>query len=435
MVRIIRTRTPADGERPEESSTGSSGTSALGGRSPDREGRSAAVHQEVVLREGLQLAEDLRAWLRRFIVTMDEHDIDLLVLWIMHTHVVLATGTTPRLLIDSPVPGSGKTTLLEHLDRLCFDPIHASSINSAALLTRLIKNGPRTILIDEADRTLAPDKQSVPELLAVLNSGYKVGATRPVLVPRKGSDYEPEEMPTYAPVAMAGNNPKLPQDTESRSLRVLLLPDTAGVAEESDWEVIEDDARELAERIAAWAEAACETVRQAHVHLPAEVVARHKERWRPLKRVAVALGGPWPEIVDRLASTDVARIRAEQDEGLQYERQEITLLKDLHAIWGPEEKFLPTEELLERLEDHRPDLWGTESRYGKSLTPQRLGALLARAFKVHSTRRATGRRERGYLRSDFQKAFNTFQLAPEHEADASGAPDAPDGPDAPSSTA
>ena len=44
-------------------------------------------------------------------------------------------------------------------------------------------------------------------------------------------------MPTFAPVVMAGNNPKLPEDTKSRSIRVLLMPDTDGTAEESDWEV------------------------------------------------------------------------------------------------------------------------------------------------------------------------------------------------------
>ena len=36
------------------------------------------------------------------------------------------------------------------------------------------------------------------------------GASRPVLVPTKGGGWEVREMPTYAAVAMAGNNPSLP---------------------------------------------------------------------------------------------------------------------------------------------------------------------------------------------------------------------------------
>jgi hypothetical protein len=62
-------------------------------------------------------------------------------------------------------------------------------------------------------------------MIAILNSGYKFGAARPVLVPVKGGGWEPRDMPTHAPVAMAGNSPYLPADTVSRLLRILLMPD------------------------------------------------------------------------------------------------------------------------------------------------------------------------------------------------------------------
>ena len=57
------------------------------------------------------------------------------------------------------------------------------------MLTRLLAAGPRTLLIDEVDRNLNPDREGVADLLAVLNSGYKRGATRPVLVPAAGSGW------------------------------------------------------------------------------------------------------------------------------------------------------------------------------------------------------------------------------------------------------
>ena len=118
----------------------------------------------------------------------------------------------------------------------------------------------RTILIDEADRSLAPTRTASAELLAVLNSGYKRGGTRPVLS-RTRTDGQAKEMPTFAPVAMAGNNPNLPEDTQTRSIRVLLMPDIDGTAEESDWEWIEDDARTLGTRLAAWADPIRDDVR------------------------------------------------------------------------------------------------------------------------------------------------------------------------------
>ena len=162
-------------------------------------------------------------------------DLDLLVLWLAHTHVLDAVGTTPRLGITSPLPEAGKTTCLEHLARLAFRPLHIASLSSPAMVTRLLAAGPRTLLVDEVDRNLNPDRDGVADLLAVLNSGYKRGATRRVLVPAPGAGWRVEELPTFASVAMAGISPHLPEDTASRTLVMVLLPDAAGVAEDSDW--------------------------------------------------------------------------------------------------------------------------------------------------------------------------------------------------------
>src|SRR5215208_7309071 len=194
----------------------------------------AAMDERQVI-DGDTLLGDICSWLGRFIRTVTDADLDLLTLWAAHTHLVVECYTTPRLQLDSPVPGSGKTTCLEHLQRLCLRPVQMASLSSPALLTRMLNAEQRTILIDEADRSLNPEKEGIADLLAVLNSGYKRGATRPVLVPAKGGQWEVAEMPTFAAVAMAGNNPNLPEDTRSRIIRVLLLPDLDGTAEETEW--------------------------------------------------------------------------------------------------------------------------------------------------------------------------------------------------------
>jgi hypothetical protein len=153
----------------------------------------------------------IRNWLQRFICPMEPRDLDLLTLWSAHTHLVNETYTTPRPLIESPVPESGKTTVLEHLERFCVRPIQMATVSSPAMITRVLDNGVHTLLIDEADRSLNPDKPGIDDLIAVLNSGYKKGATRPVLVPVKGGGWDSAMMPTFAPVAMAGNQPRLPR--------------------------------------------------------------------------------------------------------------------------------------------------------------------------------------------------------------------------------
>jgi len=194
---------------------------------------------------GAALLDDVTKWFGRFIAVTNPDDLYLFGLWPVHTYLVNELYTTPRLLIDSIMPSSGKTTVLDHLHRLCYGAVQAANLTSPALIPRLLEDRKQvTILLDEADRNLRPDRPGVEDLIGILNSGYRSGATRPVLVQR-GNGWEAREMPTFAPVAMAGNSPHLPLDTLTRSIRVLLMPDFEGTVEDSDWELIEAEAGEL----------------------------------------------------------------------------------------------------------------------------------------------------------------------------------------------
>lgn len=369
----------------------------------------SAGHTERGNRQTGTILDQVHAWLERFICTVADEDLELLAMWAVHTHLCHETYTTPRLILDSSVPGSGKTTVLDHFSRLCLHPIQMAALSSPALLTRMLDAGTRTILIDEADRSLSPDKEGVGELIAVLNSGYRRGGTRPVLVPVKGGGWDAAEMPTFAPVVMAGNNPNLPDDTKSRSIRVLLMPDIDGRIEDSDWELYEDDARALGERVATWADLVREDVRTTRPDLPEIVRGRARERWAPLKRVADANGGRWPALVDRLAVQDVQQIEAEKEEGLVQQRPAVVLLSHLHEMWREGETFIPTDRVIDRLVGNHPDVWGDSSSFGKRLTPQRLGRMLVSAYNIHSDRpEATG--PRGYLRANLATAFRRFRL-------------------------
>lgn len=356
---------------------------------------------------------DVRAWLARFVNVTDDLDLDLLALWAAHTHVALETYSTPRLVLDSTMPGSGKTTVLEHLQRLCNAPIQAASISSPALLARMLSKGIRTILIDEVDRSLDPKKPGVEDLIAILNSGYKRGATRPVLVPSKGGEWDVAEMTTYAPVAMAGNAPHLPDDTRSRSIRVLLMPDLYGAVETSDWEEIEPDAQDLAEALTQAMDGVRDYVRTVRPDLPKGCTGRLKEKWNPLKRVAAAAGGGWPEVTDQLIERDVRETEMEREEGLLKLPSAVVMLTDLHTIWPEAEPFLHSTELVRRLIQQNPDYWDAGSAYGRALTVQRLGRTLVQGVKVHSSKNSKD--QRGYHRSQFLKAWRQFGITPQSE--------------------
>jgi Protein of unknown function (DUF3631) len=357
---------------------------------------------------GAELLDRTQAWFGRFIRVTDDDDLALLTLWSAHTHLVNELFTTPRLLIDSVVPSSGKTTVLDHLNRLCVHTVQAAHLSSAAL-PRLLEGGMRTILLDEADRMLSPNRPGVSDLLAILNSGYRSGATRPVMV-QAGGDWRFREMSTYAPVAIAGNSPELPADTVSRSIRILLLPDYEGTVADSDWEIINDEANQLGLDIAAWAGSVRGQLKGLRVELPGKCIGRSKEKWRPLKRVAVAAGGQWPGLVDKLIAKSLAEDEAERDAGLRALPPGMVLLSDVHTVWPESESFVPTHDLVVRVILHNPGYWGPSSPYGKSLTQQRLGRLLSQSAKVTSSRPGGGGTPRGYLRSELEPVWRRLGI-------------------------
>ena len=360
---------------------------------------------------GAALLDELTEWFGRFIFTVGPEDCRLLAIWTVHTHVVSEVYTTPRLQIDSPMPGSGKTTVLEHLQRLCLDPVTLATVSSSALLARLLAANMRTLLIDEADRSLNLDNDGVRDVFAILNTGYKRGASRPVLVPVKGGAWEAEEMSTFAPVVMAGNNPNLPDDTRTRLLRVLLLPDLEGQAEESDWELIENDALNLRARIEQWADQIRDDLRTCRPPLPDGITGRFREKWSPLRRVAELAGGDWPHRIDSMALADKEQYQMDKEDGLVRDRPAVLLLHHLLAVWPEEAVFMPTSSLLEMLISRYPDAWGVASPYGKPLTAQRFGRMLATAYKLNSTRQANDG-PRGYTRAALDQIWRRMRLLP-----------------------
>lgn len=359
---------------------------------------------------GANILNTVENWLSTYIKTAQDSDLYVLTLWAAHTHLCTETYTSPRLLLDSPAPGAGKTTTLDHLQRLCHKPVQAASLSSPSLLARLLEKGPRTILVDEADRTLSPKMDGVGELLAVLNSGYRRGASRPVLVPDKEEGWVAREMSTFGPVAMAGNSPDLPDDTRSRCIRVLLLPDHDGAVEDSDWQFIEDDAALLREQIEAWADVVRNDVATLRPEYPAGLRGRNRERWAPLLKIATVAGGAWPDRCLSLIAADLDDQDADREAGIQKLPRHVQLLRDIADVWKEHnEDFYPTGQLLDGLRFKRPEYWGALNQFG-ALTPQGMGRMLSTHFNIRSDRQQGNRSSggRGYYLHFFIKPWQSF---------------------------
>ncbi|MCT1909668.1 DUF3631 domain-containing protein [Brachybacterium paraconglomeratum] len=351
----------------------------------------------------------VRDHLAAYLSPASDDDLDVLALWAVHTHLASETYTTPRLLITSPMAGSGKTTVLEHLERLAPHATPMSSVSSSAMIPRLIAATPTVLLIDEAEKALSPNKPGIEDVLGVLNSGYKIGGSRPVLVPSKEDGWRAESLPTFAPVAMAGNAPDLPEDTMQRTITVTMFPATEGDVEETDWELLDMDVRDLGQRIAAWADSIRDDVRRTRPEVPRGCVGRIKERWLPLKRVAYFAGGDWPERVDRMIRDDLDQMARDREEGLSTMPIHVHLIRDLHDLFTEQgSDFLPTSDIIRHLIAKHPERWSASSTFGRDLTAQRLGRMLVKNFTIRSGKDVDD--TRGYHRATFARAWRAVGL-------------------------
>jgi hypothetical protein len=371
--------------------------------------------------DGAVLLDDLRGWYGTYIRPFDSADLDLLSVWTAHTHVPNECYTSPRLQIDSSMYGSGKTTLCEHLGRLCGHGVLMGQVSSPAMMARLLFANaalPATLIIDEADRNLKPDRPGVDDLLSVLNSGYKLGATRPVTVPDGQGGWRVENMPTFAPVVISGNAPLLPDDTRSRCLRVLLVPDLDGLVDDTDWEMIESGAVHLKRRLSDWASSASDRIAGLAVDLPDDCRGRMKDKWRPLMRVAVVAGGHWPQTVTDLAVRDIREQRAEREDGQQSMPPAMRLMHHLHRLWNVPgglfygRTFVSTKDMLAALKTFHPEDWSAANARGHELSAQSLGRMIRQVVKVYTTRIEHGG-PRGYLCADLLSSWRRLGLAPQ----------------------
>lgn len=354
-----------------------------------------------------QVIDEVRNWYKRFVFVTSESDLDIIALWTIHTWLCEETYTTPRLLIDSPVPGSGKTTLLEHLNKLTYKPLQMAAISSAAMLARATSTGIRTLLLDEADRSLDPADPKTKDLVAILNSGYKKGGTRPVLVKSK-DNFELVEMPTYSPVAIAGNSPRVPDDTKSRCITIRLMPAINGQIEMSDWEYIEEEVNALAVKISETTDNYREQVRAMKPELPDGCTNRLRERWRPLKRIASVASDRWASKVDELIKRDIENERELADNEEVQVSQNIQIARDVYKVFLDEPGFIPTGTLVLLLIKKNPAQWSSASYYGKDLTAQRLGYLLTKAWGIYSQR--LNANTRGYSPNQFENIWSRLGI-------------------------
>jgi hypothetical protein len=289
---------------------------------------------------------------------------------------VEAFYVTPRLVLDSAEPGSGKTRVLELLNLLCLDPEMTISASTAALF-RLIHVHPITVLFDEVDAIFNPKTAGNSEdLRALLNAGYKRGAT----IARCVGDAKAMSVtryPVFSPVALAGIAGSMPSTITTRAITVHMRRRGPGETVAAFRERhAEAEAGPIRGRLASWVRAEAHALAVAEPVMPAGVTDRPAEVWEALLAIADAAGGHWPDTA-RAACVHFVTGAAATPPTLGGR-----LLVDLRTLYAGRDR-MATVDILDALLALDESPWG--DLYGKPLDARRLARELTR-YGVTPTR-------------------------------------------------
>lgn len=350
---------------------------------------------------GVDLLNEAREFIGRFCVFPDEHALTAVTLWAVHTHMIEHFHTTPRLALLSPEAASGKTRVLEVLDLLVSESLLTLNASPAAVFRTLAQNQ-ITLLFDEVDAiwTKRGKDDNHEDLRALLNAGYKRGATIPRCV---GARHDVVSFPVFCAVALAGLG-ELPDTIMSRSVIIRMRRRAPHESiEPFRSRQHEPLGHELRERLAQWAYTVGDAAGAAWPELPDGVVDRPAEVWEPLLAVADAAGGNWPAIA-RKACVALCKVASDRRVSLG-----LRLLADLRIVFG-DATALHTETILDRLlfgnglEADAP--WS--NLRGKPLGKRGLASMLKR-YEVRPQKVTVGGRSlQGYRREHLWDAWERY---------------------------
>jgi len=345
-------------------------------------------------RQGERVLNEAHAFLGRFVSYPSEHAQVAHALWCLHTHLMDQWESTPRLAFLSAEPASGKTRALEITELLVPNPVAAVNMSTAYLFRKVGGENGITLLYDEIDTVFGPKARDNEEIRALLNAGHRKGAVAGRCV-TQGTLIKTEEIPAYAPVALAGVG-WLPDTILTRSVIVRMRPRHDGErVEQYRRRVHAPQGYAIRDKLALWARSA--TIQWPE--LPGEIQDRDADVWEPLLAVADAVGGDWPSRA-RVAAVSLVLVSREAEASLG-----VRLLMDLRVIFGSDRE-LPSKVILDRLIALPESPWG--DLRGKPLDDRGLAKRL-RPYSVKPTTIRMGTTTpRGYLRADLEDQWRRY---------------------------
>jgi hypothetical protein len=336
-------------------------------------------------------------------VVMSDTGRDACALWVVHSYLTEHFLVSPRLGVRSPTKGCGKTLLLDVLGCLVRRPLPTASVTPAAIF-RVIESHDPTLLIDEADTFLRDNE----ELRGMLNSGHRRGAGVLRIV---GEEHAPRAFATYGACAIALIG-ALPDTLHDRAITIDLKRRLASEKVEPFRPDRAENLEVLARQAARWTADNAERVAAIDPEMPANIINREGDNWRPLIAIADAAAGTWPQRARQAA-------QAAHNAGASDDALVELLLGDIRDIFGKGEDMVPeiaSADLVKSLVDIEGHPWAEMGRSRKALTQHGLARLLKPLGIPTQKIGPADDRVSGYVRAHFEEAFRRY-LGPDGVSD------------------
>jgi hypothetical protein len=353
--------------------------------------------------DGGAVLNDVVALLQKYMV-LPAHTAEAVALWVLHSYLMNVWSISPILAVLSPTMRCGKSTLFMLLNKLAYRTQIVANLTTAVLF-RLMDRFHPTLLADEGDAWLSDEKS---DLRGAFNAGWLRDTS---MFPRcEGEAFEIKLFSVWGAKAIAAITDsfhKLPSTIEDRSIVVPLrrkTPDEAVGRYRHDH--VEAEALPLRRQLRRWANDHEADVTRLDPDDLDQLHDRASDNWRPLRMLALALGGGWPGRADASALA-LSGVTAEGDDNTG-----VQLLGDIKAVFeDKDEDALPSSTLAAALAELTDRPWA-EWSHGKPLTTNKLARLLAPFGVTPANVRIGAKVPKSYTRHAFGDAWERY-LPPE----------------------
>jgi len=341
---------------------------------------------------GAALLDDIVAAVNRHIVC-EAPTANATALWIAFTWCINAMQIAPIACITAPEKRCGKTQLLSLIGELCYQPMPASNISTAALFRSIEKWQP-TLLIDEADTFLKDNE----ELRGVINAGHS--RRNAYVIRTTGDDHEPTRFNVWGAKAISGIG-HLSETIKDRSILLELRRKVQGEERERLRHANPATFDTIRRKLARWSMDNLDALADARPALPDALNDRAQDNWESLLAIADAVGDHWPK---------TARHSALAISGIEEHAPSINeeLLSDIKAVFDrTRQSRIFSTDLLEYLCADEETAWATWNK-GRPMTARQLGKKLD-SFNIKPENiRSGGVVRKGYGLDSFKEAFKRY---------------------------